>query len=171
MTLLQKTKDLHELYEQQDTTIEHKLPLYNGDIPCFVEAAGDIYRELTQETVDFGGYIGEKRMKLRKFFELNEQRIKDIQDTPKNYPDWYEKLEDYLMTVDDLSSETSNFKFGNYEKVNVYGTKVLLDRKELMIAILEVISAICLYAEGEFTKEQTERVIRYADALFNVKTN
>jgi hypothetical protein len=160
---------LTKLYELQDSTIEHKLPNWNGDISYFIEAAGDIYRELCQDPADFGGYIGEKRTKLLKFIELDEDRIKDIKDTIKNHSDWFEQLDKYMVAVDDLSAATEIAKLGEHEKAKVYGKDIFRDRKELMQASLEVILAICLYAEDKFPKETAERVIKYADELFIVK--
>jgi len=153
----------------QDTTIEHKLPNWNGKISFFIEAAGDIYRELCHDPVDIGGYIYEKRRKLKTFSELRASDISEIGDTMKKHSDWHDLLDEYMMAVDALSSATEKFQFGSYEKVNVYGTKTFLDRKELMLAALEAITATCLYARGDFTKEETGKVIRYVDELFNVK--
>lgn len=159
--------ELVKLHEMQDITIEHKLPNYNGNISYFIEAAGDIYRELCHDPADFGGYIAEKRMKLRKFFDLEEIRIREIFDVPNRYPDWHDQLDNYVVKVDDLYDETEKFDFGIYEKVGIYNTDIELDRKALMLSALEVILTICLYAEGEFVKHEVEKIIKETDEMIS----
>jgi hypothetical protein len=160
---------LTELHEMQSNTVEHKLPNWNGNISFFIEAAGDIYRELCHNPADIGGYIGEKRRKLKSFSELNASDKKEIRDTLKKYSDWYEELENYMLIVDDLSSATEKFQFGVYEKVNIYGTETYLNRKEIMLAALEIILGICIYAEGEFTNTNVEKAIKNFDEMFDKK--
>jgi hypothetical protein len=156
---------LNKLYDLQDTTIEHKLPNWNGNISFFVEAAGDIYREICHDPADFGGYIAEKRQKLKTFSELNDADIKEIRDTLKKHSDWYDKLDEYIVLVDNLYTETKNFAFDTYAKAKIYGTDTYPDRKNAMLAALETIQAICIYAEGEFTKVDVDRKIKNLNAM------
>jgi hypothetical protein len=160
---------LIKLHELQDTTIEHKLPNWNGNISFFIEAAGDIYRELCHDPVDIGGYIYEKRRKLKTFSELRASDMSEIKDTLKKHSDWYDKLDEYMVLVDNLYIETENFPFDTYAKVNIYGTENYLDRKKLMLAALETIQAICIFAQDEFIKTDVEREIRNLTDLMIVK--
>jgi hypothetical protein len=160
---------LTKLYEIQDINIEHVLPTYNGSIPYFVEAAGDIYRELCHDPVDFGGYIAEKRRRLRTFYEMNDADIKEIRDVPLEHSDWYILLADYMIEVDALFFETEKFDFSVYRMAKIHGTENSLDRKELMLAVLEDILAICLYAKDDLTKERVDKIIKDTDEMFDKK--
>jgi hypothetical protein len=156
---------LTRLWEMQDETIEHKLINYSGPISYFIEAAGDIYRELCHEPVDYS-YIAEKRKKLRNFYTLPTWDIKEIGEKLSQYPDWYEQIDLYILKVDALRFETEKFDFGIYTKSKVYGEEIYLDRKERMLEALRVTLSVCFYAKDEMKKEEVENMIKIFESYF-----
>jgi hypothetical protein len=146
------------------------LPNYNGHISYFIEAAGDIYRELCLEPA-YSIYIDEKRLKLRYFCNLNSGVIKEIKETRIEYPDWYDQLDSYIVKVNTLLEKTEEFDFGIYEKVELRNNKgsKSFGRKERMMKALEAILAICLFAKEEMTSEEVSKTIKSLDDMFKNK--
>lgn len=159
---------LKELYNIQNETIEHKLPNYNGNISYFIEAAGDIFRELCNEPVDLN-YISQKRRILRNFYTLTVGDIEEIKDTKETYPDWNEELDKYIVKVDDLEEETEIFDFGVYKRTKIHIIGIVLDRKERMLKALETIFAICFYAKGLVTTDEVSKMIKELDEMFDLE--
>lgn len=111
----------------QDSLIEHKEPKGNGNVSYFIEAAGDIFRELTLEQPD-GSYIYEKIKKLEKFKNLTSGDILELRSIWNSRPTYKQELLDYLRKVNQLVDEVDKTDFSRD-----------IDTKEQMLKTLMVI--------------------------------
>lgn len=145
---------LMELYNLQDRLIEHKLPNYNGNVSYFIEAAGDIYRELCLEMVSYS-YISEKLKRLSNFCDLTSGDIRELLETPEKYPDWFEQLDNFIIKIDKLKEMIKGFDFGTYE-----------NRKNKMLKALDISIDICLFAKFEISIETVKEHIKELDEMF-----
>jgi hypothetical protein len=92
-----------DLFDLQNSTVEHKIPIRDGNASYFDEAAGDVFRELTKDYPD-PGYINEKLAKLNKFNQLNNA---DILQTEGQLPNVDRiKLRDYRKNLGKLIEAT-----------------------------------------------------------------
>jgi len=131
----------------QEDLIEHKWPTEDGNVSYFIEAAGDIYRELCKEHVD-RAYIAEKERKLKNFFTLTSGDINELIEVRKRHPDYPSKLNRFLEKVCELEKITKDFHFGMYA-----------DRKKKMLGSLSVIKSIVKWGKGEIDRYSVEAVI------------
>jgi len=131
----------------QEELIEHKWPTEDGNVSYFIEAAGDIYRELCKEHVD-RAYIAEKERRLKNFFTLTSGDINELIEVRKRYPDYPSKLDRFLEKVCELEKITKDFHFGMYA-----------DRKEKMLGSLNVIKSIVKWGKGEIDRYSVEALI------------
>jgi hypothetical protein len=124
------------LYELQDSLIEHKEPNDNGNVSYFIEAAGDIFRELTLDHPD-RNYIREKIRKLDKFKELTIGDIDELKHVWVSRPAYKGELLDYLKKVNQLAD--------GVDKTNCFCSKAAgddIDKKEQMLRALAVIETL-----------------------------
>lgn len=147
---------LMELYDLQDQLIEHKLPNYDGNVSYFTEAAGDIYRELCSKIVSHS-YIFEKLYKLRNFYDLSTRDIKELLETSKRHPDWFEQLDNFIIKINKLKEITKGFNFGKYD-----------DRKNKMLKALDISIDICLFAKSDLSIDTVKEHIKEFDDMFNI---
>ena len=70
------------LYELQDSTVEHKLPVRDGNASFFEEAAGDVFREMA--TRADGGYVSEKIRRLLRFGDMNQADVEQTINAKRN---------------------------------------------------------------------------------------
>ena len=117
-------------YMLQNSLVEHKEPKDNETVSYFIEAAGDIFRELTFEKVD-GGYICEKIKKLNKFKYINIGDMRELQELWIKRPEYKDDLLEYLKKVGKLADAVDKTDFGDD-----------IDRKEQMLRALKVIETI-----------------------------
>ena len=129
---------LRELYDLQDSTIEHAEPKDSGEISYFIEPAGDIFRELTLKNPD-GNYISEKLRKLNKFFGRSIGDIKEIEQARANNPSYSINLQEYIKKVQKLKNKTASFDFKEYT-----------ERKPDMLKALDVIITIAEHGRGNY---------------------
>ena len=130
------------LYELQDSLIEHKEPKDNGNVSYFIEATGDIFRELTLEQPD-GNYIREKIRKLDKFKELTLGDIQELKGVWINRPAYRGELLDYLKKVNQLADEVDKTHFADD-----------IERKEQILRTLGVIETLIDF--GMFGSKKAE---------------
>lgn len=138
---------LMALYDLQDTTIEHAEPKDSGVVSAYLEAAGDIFRELCLEHPD-NGYIAEKLRKLSRFKGMppgDRIEVQTVRERNRAYPG---ELQGYLQKVSGLTRKTEGFDFKEHT-----------DRKEWMFQALAVVEAIAYWGQGVYHESNVVKVI------------
>ncbi len=147
---------LKELYDVQDTTIEHQEPNASGEVSYFIEPAGDIYRELSLKTPDYS-YITEKLNRLHKFEHLTAGDRNEVKEARRNHLSYAVELEKYLQKADALAKKTAAFDFKEYE-----------ERKPKMLKSLAVIDAIAHWGQGVYHESKVEKEIDELSRMFDL---
>jgi len=126
-----------DLFKLQDELIEHKEPKCHFLISLFIEAAGDIFREMCKEYA-FEGYVREKINKLRTAKHINKADMNEIySECPNVY------FNDYLKKVDYLKSKIPE-AFIYVEPP--YGNVPIYYRMKIMREALKLIKKIVFFA-------------------------
>ncbi len=139
---------LLELKDKQEELIDAKHPTKNDYISNFIEAVGDIYRELCKEQPD-PAYIKEKLNRLENIHELTEGDIKEL-ETAQRDPEYKQELKNYLEKVFKLRMLTTEFDYRDY-----------YERKVPLLSALDVIVSIVQWALDELPKSGVVAEITY----------
>lgn len=108
-----------QLFNAQNTSIEHTFPVNDGNADYFIEAAGDIFRELTKPNSDHG-YIKEKFRRLHSITELNagdvEQTIDEKSRVLKQGTNLAVAIKEFRKKVDNLKMLMQDSSFSERKK-------------------------------------------------------
>jgi len=141
----------------QDETLEHQWPRKNGNVSYFIEASGDIYRELCQTYVS-SKYVSEKLSKLEKFYELTEGDFKELRE--HQTPEYVDELMSFLDRIGTLKLKT----------IEVVAPEEGIERKELMGEVCEVMASIVRWGANRETYTDTslhiDRFVRKVRSSF-----
>jgi len=135
------------LFNLQNTTVEHKLPIQDGNANFFEESAGDVFRELTKRDPD-PGYINEKLAKLNKFKAMNNADILQTEEALKTVN--FDKLGNYVSNLETLKKATEA------ANLSVMGEQ---------LQALKTMAAIANWLRYPRDKAATTRVRNEIDAL------
>jgi len=105
-------EELKRLYNYQNKEIEHREPKHHQS-SFYIEAIGDIFRELTKNCFFDKHYIKEKVRKLKDFTEQNggderekcevymEHKQTDWDEYNKQINDWLKKLNEFKSIIEE----------------------------------------------------------------------
>lgn len=113
-----------ELFELQNSTVEHRLPISDGVVSFFEEAAGDIYREMTKSFPD-RGYIQQKLRRLNDFSIVNDADVQNVLNIRNRSNKYDEKLSQYINNLNILKSTTQSIDLGNRSSVMLTALSVM----------------------------------------------